>query len=201
MSKKGNRKRRNLANKLLQKQVGYLLEPSLKPDKELIRKTLIKALRKEGWKSPSNNPYQRKKFYDEWTDKIAKIQMQKGIDGRTLRSVNKNLSKWKKSTEFEEISKPKDLGPGVDVPFKNSQIIFEWMDSLAFVGRNHPDFLYEVLIDWTGGFWRGKLENIRKNQTAITAEAKASGYEGAGYKISVDHKNKVVRITFSKTAL
>jgi len=198
--KKGaSRSRQSLANKLLRNRIGYELNPKNNPDKASIRKSVIKALRQEGWKSKYNNPYQRRKLYDELTDKILKVQNQ-DVTGRELRSANINIDKWRKSKKYKELSSPLSSS-NIDTPFKNPNggiDLFEWMGDLDAVRDVNPDFKYEVFIEGTGQYYEGSGMDIAKNKSAITSEAKGTGsYLGGGYTFEVDEANKVVRITFN----
>jgi len=205
MSKKG-RKSRSLAKRsrdskakeLLKNKAGFLLEPSIEPDKKQIRKELIKALRSEGWKSKYSTRSERKKLYDEWTEKIATIQKQKNLDGRTIRSINIINNDWRRSKEFKRLTAPIPDTANVDTPFVNNENMFEWMTTVDFLEQSHPDFEYEVSIPHGSQFWKGSYSDIAKNKTNITAAAKAFGSNFGGYKVQIDYANKVVRITFTE---
>jgi len=201
MSKKGKgakRSRQRLARKLLRNQIGYELNPKSNPSKESIRKSVIKALRAEGWNSKYNTPYQRGKFYDEITDKIFKVQSQ-DMSGRDLRSVNLNISKWRESNEYKRLSSPMESST-IDTPFTNTNggiDLFEWMQDLDTVRDVNPDFTYEVYVEGTGKVWKGSGSDIAKNKSKITTEAKSTGsYLGGGYTFEVDPLTGTVRLTF-----
>ena len=193
MNKAANSRRRK-ANQLLQKRLGFLLEPDTKPDQKQIRKQVISALRKEGWRSKNNSKYQRKKLYDELTERILKIQEGRG-NGNDFRSANVQINKWKQSEIYKEAIAP-IRGSNVDDVFMNTEDLFQWFEALEFHLSRLPGFEYEVVIPETGYVLKGNSDLIAKNKTKITSEAKLLGSDSAGFKTQVDFKNKIVRITF-----
>ena len=193
MNKAANSRRRK-ANQLLQKRLGFLLEPDTKPDQKQIRKQVISALRKEGWRSKNNSKYQRKKLYDELTERILKIQEGRG-NGNDFRSANVQINKWKQSKAYKEAIAPIE-GSFVDDVFMNTEDLFQWFEALEFHISRFPGYTYEVVIPETGYFLRGSADLIAKNKTKITSEAKLLGSASAGFKTQVDFKNEIVRITF-----
>lgn len=193
MNKAANSRRRK-ANQLLQKRLGFLLEPDTKPNRDEIRKRVIRALRQEGWKSRYNTKYNRKLLYDELTERIFRIQSGEA-NGNELRSANVQIDKWKKSEKYKDAIKPIS-GEGVDDVFMNTKDLFQWFEALEFHKSRLPDFEFEVVIPETGYILKGSSDLIAKNKTKITSEAKLLGSDSAGFKTQVDFKNKVVRITF-----
>jgi hypothetical protein len=192
--KKAFLSRRRKANKLLQKYLGYLLEPDTKPDRKEIRRLVISSLRKDKWRSKNDNPYQRKKLYDELTERIVRIQSDEA-GGNEIRSANVQINKWKQSDRYKEAIAP-IKGEGIDDVFMNTEDLFQWFEALEFHLSRLPNFTYEVVIPETGYYLKGDADLIAKNKTKITAEAKLLGSDSAGFKTQVDFKKKIVRITF-----
>jgi hypothetical protein len=193
-----SRRQSRLAKKFLSQKSGFLLEPSQKPNKSQIRKELIKAARAVGFNRVDDTPYRRKKFYDVWTEKIAKIQSQDKLDGRSVKTINNMMKDWRSSREFDRISKPVAGNYNVDRFVTDQTDLFNWMKGFKSIKDIHPDFNYQVNIPDTKQIWKGSAVDISSNQTAITAQAKARGSNFGGYRIDVDLNTNTVHITFTK---
>ena len=200
MPKKGlNRSFKSLANKLLQNELGYLLTPDESPNRKDIRKKSAKALRKLGWKSKYNTPYNRQKFYDYFEAYVEGVQ-KRDFDGRQLKSINSNISKWRKSETYKERMKKFDLPEGARV-FSNPENVFEWINVL----RAEYDFLMAnkytvwVVIEMTSDSWNGSAKYILSKAPEINNTIRGlEGSDFGGYFVTTDPENKIFKFTFSK---
>ena len=170
-----------------------------------------KHFEKRGWKSKYNTPYQRRKLYDNLTDKLVRIQSQEAPKN-TLSAAGKNLKIWRDNVAAKgQSSESFGLSPRIEpADWKDSDAIFQpivdpadlfaWMKGLESValGGNYYIIVY---IKGTPFVWEGSYTYIITKATDITNKAKAlyatdKGNYG-GYTIAVNETKKEIYVEFT----